>query len=722
MKNSSLSLISALYNSEGNADLYKEIYYPIIRYSTIELYRKSDPNSSHYYALSDLNKLICELFDIDIPTLVLGHAVQLMGRGHGLAFEYFSETTSFRILDINEEISNDDIVEKANDIDEQLKELEYKFKMFLETEQLDCDKSFFDFFKDNEKAIASYINYSHDMELINEDYVNLTRFIQWAIDNDKHTYKLIKKVLWGSIIAGFLQRKNDAIGVSVRSDVNYYIDTSLIFALLGYDTIDNVNYARELIKEIHESGATPTIHVLTQEEVKKILTTIESQGAPDPTTTLGEAFYRDKKSMSDLLHIRNDLFNILTKHYNISYPQESRTVLCELKSKYQKYPEIEILQEKWKRKKTDDDFREIHDVALCSIVNNKNKYKTNIESYDCYFVTRNMDLIEMFGKRMIPSSIIHPGNVILNLWIHCAQSKNIQQMALTEIVTRCLAMNQTDTQRRLRIFEKYATNAGLTQKDFQGMYTELIRRSAKTIKSTNLIIENEQSDSVCIESQVAMIKSIAESAIESHNQRLNMQIELNEQIKLLSSQLEVLQETTQQKDKEFKALHSDFENQEKILNDNRISHEEECKRYNTLGPLYVSYGRLKQEKYNLEKEKERYVSYGLFWCSYIVQWLFCIFVIFSIVYICFKYFTSKEVPGLTWAIVIPLVSLILNFSVNKFKLYIFKSPVVGKAEIRDLQYKNWDLINKKRVEDTEKELKKVVNEIIQLGGKVEGTN
>ena len=104
MKNSSLSLISALYNSEGNADLYKEIYYPIIRYSTIELYRKSDPNSSHYYALSDLNKLICELFDIDIPTLVLGHAVQLMGRGHGLAFEYFSETTSFRILDINEEI------------------------------------------------------------------------------------------------------------------------------------------------------------------------------------------------------------------------------------------------------------------------------------------------------------------------------------------------------------------------------------------------------------------------------------------------------------------------------------------------------------------------------------------------------------------------------------------------------------------------------------------
>lgn len=72
------------------------------------------------------------------------------------------------------------------------------------------------------------------MELINEDYVNLTRFIQWAIENDKHTYKLIKKVLWGSIIAGFLQRKNDAIGVSVRSDVNYYIDTSLIFALLRY--------------------------------------------------------------------------------------------------------------------------------------------------------------------------------------------------------------------------------------------------------------------------------------------------------------------------------------------------------------------------------------------------------------------------------------------------------------------------------------------------------
>lgn len=719
MKNSSLSLISALYNSEGNADLYKEIYYPIIRYSTIELYRKSDPNSSHYYALSDLNKLICELFDINIPTLVLGHAVQLMGRGNGLAFEYFKETTSFRILDVNEDISNDDIVEKANDIDGQLNELECKFKIFLQTEQLDCEKSFFDFFNDNEKAIASYINYSHDMELINEDYVNLTRFIQWAIENDKHTYKLIKKVLWGSIIAGFLQRKNDAIGVNVRSDVTYYIDTSLIFALLGYDTIDNVNYARELIREIHESGATPTIHVLTQEEVKKILTTIESQGAPDPTTTLGEAFYRDKKSMSDLLHIRNDLFNILTKHYNISYPQENRNVVCELKSKYQKCPEIQILQEKWKRKKTDDDFREIHDVALCSIVNNKNKYKTNIESYDCYFVTRNMDLIEMFGKKMTPSAILHPGNVILNLWIHCAQSKNIQQMALTEIVTRCLAMNQTDTQRRLRIFEKYATKAGLTQKDFQGMYTELIRRSAKTIQSTNLIIENEQKDSVCIESQVAMIKSIAATAIESTNQRLNMQSELNEQIKLLSSQLEVLKETTQKKEEEFKALRNDLKSQQTILKNSNVNHEEECKRYNALCSLYVSYGRLKQIKENFAIEKEKYVSYRFFWCSYTFQWLFFILIVFSLTYIGVKYFISNEVPGLTWAIIIPIVSLILNFSVNKFKLYIFKSPIVGKAEIRDKQYKNWTLINRERIEDTEKELKKIEREIIQLGGNVD---
>ena len=378
-----------------------------------------------------------------------------------------------------------------------------------------------------------------------------------------------------------------------------------------------------------------------------------------------------------------------------------------------------MLQEKWKRKKTDDDFREIHDVALCSIVNNRNKYKTNIESYDCYFVTRNMDLIEMFGKRMIPSAILHPGNVILNLWIHCAQSKNIQQMALTEIVTRCLAMNQTDTQRRMRIFEKYATKAGLTQKDFQGMYTELIRRSAKTIQSTNLIIENEQSDSVCIESQVAMIKSAAESAIEATNQRLNMQSELNEQIQLLSSQLEVLKETTQKKEEEFKALRNDLKNQQTILKNSNVNHEEECKRYNALCSLYVSYGRLKQIKENFAIEKEKYVSYRFFWFSYTFQWLFFILIVVSLTYIGVKYFISNEVPGLTWAIIIPIVSLILNFSVNKFKLYIFKSPIVGKAEIRDKQYKNWTLINRERIEDTEKELKKIEREIIQLGGNVD---
>ena len=133
----------------------------------------------------------------------------------------------------------------------------------------------------------------------------------------------------------------------------------------------------------------------------------------------------------------------------------------------------------------------------------------------------------------------------------------------------------------------------------------------------------------------------------------------------------------------------------------------------------MSYGRLKQIKENFAIEKEKYVSYRFFWCSYTFQWLFFILIVFSLTYIGVKYFISNEVPGLTWAIVIPLASLILNLSLNKFKLYIFKLPVVGKAEIRDMQYKNWDLINKKRVEDTEKELKKIEREIIQLGGNVD---
>ena len=718
MKNSSLSLITALYNSESSTDLYKEIYYPIIRYSVTAMYLNDEVDSSHYYSLTQLQQVIKDLFDIEIPTLILGHAVQLMGHEYRITFEYYSDTTSFRIKEIKGDVSNTDIEFIASAIDNQLEELEKKFHSFLEVEKLDCQRSFFDFFADSEKAIDCYLNNLEGLPIVNEEYVNLARFIQWTINNDNEAYLLIKRVLWGSVIAGFLQRKNDTLGIKVINTVTYYIDTSLVFALLGYDTIDNVNYARELVREIVASGAIPTVHALTREEINLIFESIEHVGAPDPSTAIGEAFYREKKHMSDLLHLRNTLYETLTKQYKISCPIESRDKIESYKRDYKNSEDVQILKDMW-NEKIDEDFREIHDVVLCTIVNRSNKYKADIEQYNSYFVTKNTDLISTFGKRLSPAAIIHPGNVIMNLWIHSAQSQNIQQALLTEIITRCLAMNQTDAQRRLRVFEKYSKTAGLTTEDFRGMYSELIRRSAKTIQSSNLVIENELNKSVSSDDQVKLIKAIAKEAAEAVYDRHELQNEQKVKIEKLEQQKEHLENTSSLQQETISNLEKKIEEQSLKHQQELREMEDEMIRRTQLSQKYSEYNVAVADQKRIIEEREKYVTYTHFWIAYFLQWITLLSIVGAIIYLIMYSYSTKEIPnGVTWALLVPLSTLFVNVWVNHLQFPIFNRIDVGKAKDRERQIADWNDLNKERIELTNQKIESCKQQIIELGGNI----
>ena len=718
MKNSSLSLISALYNYEGVTDLYKEIYYPIIRYSVTAMYLKDDVDASHYYALTQLNQVIKDLFDIDIPTLVLGRAVQRMGKEYGIKFEYYSDTTSFKIVEINGDVSNADVETVANAIDTQLDDLEKKFQSFLKVEGLDCEKSFFDFFADSEKAIECYLNHRDGQPIVNEEYVNLARFIQWTTDYDEEAYNLVKRVLWGSIIAGFLQRKNDALGINAISTVTYYIDTSLVFALLGYDTIDNVNYARELISEILASGATPTVHPLTREELNLILESIEHQGAPDPGTVLGEAYYREKKHMSDLLHLRKSMYEILTKQYKLNCPVASRDKIECYRRDYKNHEDVQMLRDKW-NEKANEDFREIHDVVLCEIVNKENKFKKEAEKFSSYFVTKNADLIDIFGKRIHTPAVIHPGSVIMNLWIHSAQSKNFKQAILTEIITRCLAMNQTDAQRRLRIFEKYAQEAGLTPQDFNGMYTELIRRSTKTINSSDAVMENEAKETVKVEIQIELIKSIAEETAEAVYQRHQQQNEQKAAIDSLSAQKQKLEESGRLKDETISNLQATIQEQVNAYMSEKEAQEQEIQRQKKLAALYKRLGKASEEQSRIKHDRESYVTDTHFWCAYIVQIVMIATIIGAVGYIVTVYFLTGKMPeGISWAIASPTAMLFVNLFLNHLNFPLFSSIKVGLSKDRERQFNDWNLMYKERIEKNEEEMQKLIEQILEIGGDI----
>ena len=72
MKNLVYSLITVLYDN-SDADLYNEIYFPIVRYSLAKGFLSADgPKSLNY---EDLRGFINSTFGIDIPTTVLSQCL-----------------------------------------------------------------------------------------------------------------------------------------------------------------------------------------------------------------------------------------------------------------------------------------------------------------------------------------------------------------------------------------------------------------------------------------------------------------------------------------------------------------------------------------------------------------------------------------------------------------------------------------------------------------------
>ena len=67
--NSNLALITTLYNTKG-ADLYKEIYFPLIRYSVMCIYNEYE-DKQRYYDVTALQEKIQDKSGLLIPLQAL---------------------------------------------------------------------------------------------------------------------------------------------------------------------------------------------------------------------------------------------------------------------------------------------------------------------------------------------------------------------------------------------------------------------------------------------------------------------------------------------------------------------------------------------------------------------------------------------------------------------------------------------------------------------------
>ena len=208
---------------------------------------------------------------------------------------------------------------------------------------------------------------------------------------------------------------------------------------------------------ITASGHRPYVHPLTIREIDSILYSVERDGAPKPNSGIAEAYDRRSLSPSKILQIRQKLKTLIA----------DSSVYIETCSDVQKVDEIQNI---YKSKSSvrnlaatrtntySDNIRDIHDVFMYDFIRAKNNKCISVEKSNTFFVTLNAELIKYYKDQKQDSyilPIIHPARIVMDLWIHNSKTTNIRRNALTEVIARCTAVNQTDVRRKLRLISKH---------------------------------------------------------------------------------------------------------------------------------------------------------------------------------------------------------------------------------------------------------------------------
>ena len=493
MNKSNYALISALYDTKG-ANLYNDIYFPIIKYAIASQYY-TQKDVDKYYSLDELQQVINTDFGIKIPLIVLKQTVRAIEKGNN-EISTMGKGTLFQIKKAWDISLNVSIDNKSQEITTKFNQLELLFQKFLEIEQLSYDKSFLDFYSDNTDEIFNYIEGTNSNAIIDEKYINLTRFLVWLKDADTELFNIANNIFWASIIAGFLKRENVELNIKPLERVEYYLDSSLVLAILDLDSLDNVNYGKELLEIIKSSGNIPKIHSLTIREINSILTSVERDQAPKPNSAIEDAYYRRELTPSKILQIKNNLLSSIENEGIVVFPVSEKE-LDEIVSSYKNKKSVKELEQlRSPNFHSNFTIRDIHDVYLKDFIQKKRGNVTNIEKANSYFVSLNTDLISFFQTENPNSKsvIIHPANIITDLWIHNSNCTLLKKNALTEVMSRCFALNNTDIKRKLGLVSKYykESDADYSEENYSAVYSALINRSTKALKEVEEISITEQ--------------------------------------------------------------------------------------------------------------------------------------------------------------------------------------------------------------------------------------
>ena len=538
------SFIAALYDNQSG--LYKEVYFPIIRYSVMAIFNAKP--GTEYFETESIYDYIKDHFGLTIPQIVLQKVIYSLAEKYPNEITvYGKDTTTFQVKKPWDMAENKTVVEKTKRFNEQLIVLEDKYKEYINAEGLNTETTFVGFISDNTEDVLGYFESRVDEEHIDENYFFLANFLQRIEQTDKDAFEAANKLFWGSIIAGFLRRETPSFSsTDIEKDEEYFLDTPIVLSLLDLSTEKHHQYALDTIRLLNKSGRCPRIHPITLKEMRSILQKVETNGSPYPNSDMSSAYERRGLKPSTLARIRMNLEKDLNQLGVSLFPnyseQEVQNIIREMKGE----PLVEMLRnlrneghisfgtESWY-----SDFREIHDIFMYEYV----KGRGDKTGKRVRFVTLNDQLVGFMKEQTnnYSGEMINPNKITLNLWMHNSISMAAANN-LTEVLTRCQIQGEADLRRKLGIVSKYYNedSPNFDLATYKSIILSIFRRDREVIGYIDEIEENDKQHR--IDENQMVIAKVGEASLRSDSLYQAKNKDLLEQIEELNISIKGLNE------------------------------------------------------------------------------------------------------------------------------------------------------------------------------------
>lgn len=736
MKNLVYSLITVLYDN-SDADLYNEIYFPIVRYSLAKGFLSADgPKSLNY---EDLRGFINSTFGIDIPTTVLSQCLMaITDKYKDCVVRFISEDNFVVEIPWNSEKDND-VQKKLNDIEKKIDALERGFVEYLKSKEIQCNKTLSDFFSNNTKDLLMYLKNGSASLNVGEEYVHVLKYLEFLRDSNAELYSVANDIFWASCLAAYLQRNNVDLKIRPASSLSYYLDSKLVLALLDLDAEEQCNYVKGIVSSIQNSGNKVCVSGITLREIRQILESIITLGNPNENSSIALGYERLKMKLHDLVSLRNNLNNLLCGR-GVLVCDTNESAINDNVKRCSRNPIVKQLY--CKRRgcdiedvtSTNDEgvaenerttntlnvygfeikryFREIHDVCMMNYVTKCEQKQSHQEKIGTYFITFNVDLIDFYKEHYQKdvNLLIHPSKVQTELWLHNTSSaQQVKKESLTETIGRCLALNQVDALHKIKKLASEMDEEVLDSETAICIYQGLINRSQDVLNAFN-----KMSNVTTKESKSFDFANLVKAAKEKQRETDQSLAQHEKSI----SEINVVLNEAKQEIEKLKSENGLLQNNNDSSNSMLRKMTEENQRLQKINLLRKEKDEIKEFLKPLEIERKNYPSHKGFFVQIAVEILLIILFVISLVCLISSIdtwtfaslknvFQQHKVPSITG-----LVSLLAFVAKGAAfdKLYIL-SHKIKWDEINATQLNIWDKnhedYNKKRcrLDEIEKELR-----------------